>query len=57
MDHSNSILSPYEILPIGPENKYLGKCSNFIMKLYVVYSLESPHRGDSNEYTQHTIIV
>ena len=22
-----------------------------------VYSLESPHRGDSNEYTQHTIIV
>ena len=23
--------------------------------LYVVYSLESPHRGDSNEFTQHTI--
>ena len=22
-----------------------------------VYSLESLHRGDSNEYTQHTIIV
>ena len=22
-----------------------------------VYSLESPHRGDSNEYTQHTINV
>ena len=22
-----------------------------------VYSLESPHRGDSNEYTEHTIIV
>ena len=22
-----------------------------------VYSLESPHRGDSNEYTQHTITV
>ena len=22
-----------------------------------VYSLESPHRGDSNEYNQHTIIV
>ena len=22
-----------------------------------VYSLELPHRGDSNEYTQHTIIV
>ena len=22
-----------------------------------MYSLESPHRGDSNEYTQHTIIL
>ena len=22
-----------------------------------LYSLESPHRGDSNEYTQHIIIV
>ena len=22
-----------------------------------VYSLQSPHPGDSNEYTQHTIIV
>ena len=21
------------------------------------YSLESPHRGDSNDYTQHTVIV
>ena len=29
----------------------------FIMTLCYVYSLESPHRGDSNEYTQHTIIV
>ena len=47
-------LSPYEILPLAQENKYLGKFSYFIMKLY---SLESPHRGDSNEYTQHTIIV
>ena len=32
MDHSNSFLSPYEILPIGPENKNLGKCFDFIMK-------------------------
>ena len=24
-------------------------------KVYCVYSLESPHRGDSNEYTQYTI--
>ena len=27
------------------------------MEFYVVYSLESPRRGDSNEYTQQTIIV
>ena len=27
----------------------------FNMKVYYVVSLESPHRGDSNEYTQYTI--
>ena len=25
------------------------------MKICCVFSLELPHRGDSNEYTQHTI--
>ena len=25
------------------------------MKVYCVFSLESPHRGDSNEYTQYAI--
>ena len=25
--------------------------------VFCVYSLESPNRGDSNEYNQHTIIV
>ena len=25
------------------------------MKVYFVLTLESPHRGDSNEYTQYTI--
>ena len=25
------------------------------MKVYCVFSLESPHRGDSNKYTQYTI--
>ena len=25
------------------------------MKVFSVLSLESPHRGDSNEYTQYTI--
>ena len=27
----------------------------FNMKVCCVFSLESPHRGDSNEYTQYTI--
>ena len=38
MANSNSFLSPYEILLIAQENKYLGKFSYFIMKLYVVYT-------------------
>ena len=53
MANSNSFLSPYEVLPIAQENKYLGNFSDFIVKSYVVCT----HRGDSNEYTQHTIIV
>ena len=28
----------------------------FNMKVCCVFSLESPHRGDFNEYIQHTII-
>ena len=28
--------SPYKILPVAQENKYLGICSYFIMELYVV---------------------
>ena len=36
MANSNSFLSPYEILPIAEEYKYLGKFYYFIMKLYVV---------------------
>ena len=27
----------------------------FNMKVCCLFSLESPHRGDSNEYTQYTI--
>ena len=53
MTDSNSFLSPYEIIPIAQEIKYLGKFSYFIMKLYVVCT----HRCDSNEYIQHTIVV
>ena len=45
--------------PIAQENKYLGI---FFLFYHVIaccmYSLEKlPHRGNSNEYTQHTIIV
>ena len=37
MDDSNSFFSPYKILPIAQENKYLGILfSYFIMELYVV---------------------
>ena len=36
MANSNSFLSPYEILPIAQENKYLGKFSYFIVNFYVV---------------------
>ena len=58
VDDSNSFFSPYKILPIAQEKKNSG----IFFLLYhgivcCVYSLESPHRGDSNENTQHTIVV
>ena len=36
VDDSNSFFSPYKILPIAKENKYLGIFSYFIMELFVV---------------------
>ena len=58
VDDSNSFFSPYKILPIAQENKYLMIFFLFYHGIVCcVYSLESPRRGDSNEYTQHTIIV
>ena len=36
MDDSNSFFSPYKILPIAQENKYLGFFSYLIIELYVV---------------------
>ena len=36
VDDSNSFFSPYKILPIAQENKYLIIFSYFIMKLYIV---------------------
>ena len=38
MANSNLFVSPYEIIPIAQENKYLGIFSYFIIKLYVVCS-------------------
>ena len=52
-----SFLSPYEILPIAQENKYLRFFLFYREIVCCVYSLESPHRGDSYEYTQHTITM
>ena len=55
MTNSNSFLSPYET---SAENNYLGIFFLFYREIVCcVYSLESPNRGDSNEYTQHTIFV
>ena len=49
MVYSNLFLSPYKILQVAPENKYLRKFSYFIMKLYVVCTHYNPHQSDSNE--------
>ena len=58
MANLNLFLSPYEILLIAQENKYFRKFSYFIMKFVCsVYSLEMPHRGNSNECTQHTFFA
>ena len=52
VDDSNSFFSPYKILPITQENKYSMIFFLFYHGLVCcVYSLELPHRGDSNEYT------
>ena len=58
VDDSNSFFSPYKILPIAQEIKYL--MFYFLSNhgnVCCVYSLESHRRGDSNKYTQHNIIV
>ena len=53
-----TFISLYKSLPIVQENNHLGIIFLFYHGIVCcVYSLESPHRGDSNEYTKHTIIV
>ena len=60
MDDSNSLLSPYKILPMSQENKHLGIFMDFFLFyheiIYCVYSLELPHRADSNKYTQLALL-
>ena len=61
VDDSNSFFNPEEILSIAKENKYFGILREIFLFYHEnvcwVYSLESPHRGDSNEDTQHNIIL
>ena len=42
------------MLIIAPSKEYIFSIF-FNMKVCCMLSIESPHRGDSNEYTQHTI--
>ena len=54
---SNFFLSPYEIAT-ALENKIFKEAFSFYYEsVCCAYSLESPRRGDSNDYTQHVIIV
>ena len=58
MANSNSFLSPYEILPIAFKKQIFRGIFLFYHKIVCcVYSLESPHRGDSNEYTPYNYCV
>ena len=57
MANSNSFLGPYEILLIAQKQIFKEIFLFYREIVCCVYSLESPRRGDSNEYTQHTIAV
>ena len=53
VDDSNSFFSPYKILPIAQDNKYL------VIFFFLFYHgiVELWNSGDSNEYSQHTIFL
>ena len=54
----NWFLSPRKSIPTTQENKYFREIFLFYLEnVCYVYSLDSPYRGDSNEYTQQTIIL
>ena len=43
------------MLIIAPGQKAFRDIVSIFLKVWCVFPLESPHRGDSNEYTQNTI--
>ena len=53
------VLSPLEIPLIAKKTHIYGLREIFLSNVNVccAYLLESSHRGDSNKYTQHTIIL
>ena len=58
---SNSFMSPLKVFPRAQENKYL-KIFRDIFIFYhetvcCVFSLELPHYGDSNEYTNIPLFI
>ena len=58
MTISNQLLSPYEFFSDSSRKQIFRGIFLFYHEIVCyVYSLESPHRGDSNEYTQQTIIL
>ena len=58
MANSKSFLRPYEVLPVAQKKQIFTEIFLFYHEIVCcVYSLELPHQGNSNEYTQRTIIV
>ena len=57
MANSNSFLSPYKVLASSRKQIFREIFLLYHEIICCVYSLELPHRGNSNEYTQHIIIV
>ena len=58
MANSNTLFSPYEFFSDSLKKQIFRYIFLFYHEIICcVYSLESPHRGDFNEYKQHTIII
>ena len=51
------VFSPYKILPIAQENKYLTIFFLFYHRIVCCVLIRIASSMDFNEYTQHTIIV